>query len=68
MSQSNNGSKKQEVSAARIMELSRAFQASRVLLAGYELETLTPRPKSSTGWKRPESLFQSGNISGAVSV
>ena len=41
MSESGNDSKKQDVSPRRIMELSRAFQASRVFLTGYEMDVFT---------------------------
>ena len=41
MSESSNDSKKQEVSPRRIMELSRAFQASRVFLTAYEMDVFS---------------------------
>jgi precorrin-6B methylase 2 len=41
MNESNKEPKKQEVSIGRIMELSRAFQASRVFLTGYEMDVFS---------------------------
>ena len=41
MSESRIDSKKRVVSAGRIMELSRSFQASRVFLTGYELDVFS---------------------------
>lgn len=41
MSESRNDSKKQEVSAGRIMELSGAYQTSRVFLTAYELDVFS---------------------------
>ena len=41
MSDTRNESKKQEPSPGRIMELSRAFQSSRVFLTGYEMDVFS---------------------------